>query len=126
MFSSALCLMENRFYLLLATVYVYILSVKFHKILILEHHKYVCTLSKIAKRIYRLSQLISTNPCTQERESKPAMLAAQEVNRCHTEVNLRNPLRTCIHFGFETQGRLHQKSKSGVSVAPQKGHVLQK
>ena len=26
-----------------------------------------------------------------------------------------------IHPGFETQGRCHQKSKTGVSVAPQKG-----
>ena len=44
------------------------------------------------------------------------------------EVNLRNPLhagdkagKRGIHPGFETQGRRHQKSKTGVSVAPQKG-----
>ena len=29
------------------------------------------------------------------------------------------------HSGFETQRRYHQKSKTGVSVAPQKAHVLQ-
>ena len=44
------------------------------------------------------------------------------------EVNLKNPLhvgnkahKQGIHPGFETQGRHHQKSKTGVSVAPQKG-----
>ena len=31
-----------------------------------------------------------------------------------------------IHPGFETQGRCHQKSKTGVSVAPQKGLVSSK
>ena len=43
------------------------------------------------------------------------------------EVNLRNPLhageearKPAIHPGFETQGRRHQKSKTGVSVSPQK------
>ena len=42
------------------------------------------------------------------------------------EVNLRNPLHAgdeaCkqeIHPGFDTQGRLYQKSKSGVPVASQ-------
>ena len=44
------------------------------------------------------------------------------------EVNLRNLLcavkearKLGIHPGFETQGRHHQKSKTGVSVASQKG-----
>ena len=31
-----------------------------------------------------------------------------------------------IHPGFETQGRRHQKSKTGVSVTPQKGLVSYK
>ena len=31
-----------------------------------------------------------------------------------------------IHPGFETQGRRHQKSKTGVSVAPQKGFMSSK
>ena len=31
-----------------------------------------------------------------------------------------------IHPAYETQGRRHQKSKSGVSVAPQKGLVSSK
>ena len=42
------------------------------------------------------------------------------------EVNLRNPvyigddaLKQRIDPGFETQGRRHQKSKTGVPVAPQ-------
>ena len=35
--------------------------------------------------------------------------------------------RKCqLHPGFETQGRRYQKSKTGVSVAPQKGHVSSK
>ena len=31
-----------------------------------------------------------------------------------------------IHSGFETQGKCHQKSKTGVSMAPQKGLVSYK
>ena len=31
-----------------------------------------------------------------------------------------------IHPGFETQGRRHKKSKTGVSVAPQKGLMSSK
>ena len=31
-----------------------------------------------------------------------------------------------IHPGFETQGRRHQKSKTGVSVAPRKGLMSSK
>ena len=49
------------------------------------------------------------------------------------EVNLRNSWhagdkahKQGIHPGFETQGRRHQKSKTGVSVAPQKGPVSSK
>ena len=56
------------------------------------------------------------------------MLAVKRSVGVTPEVNLRNPLHageeTCkrgIHSGFETQGRRHQKSKTGVSVAPQKG-----
>ena len=61
---------------------------------------------------------------------------ARKVTACHAgqgvapEVNLRNSLHASdkaakwgIHPGFETQGRCHQKSKTGVSVAPQKGLV---
>ena len=49
------------------------------------------------------------------------------------EVNLRNSWHTgdkaCkqgIHPGFETQGRRHQKSKTGVSVDPRKGLMSSK
>ena len=53
----------------------------------------------------------------------------QEVSRCCTiGENLKNPLHVdmeaCkrgIHSDFETQGRRHQKSKTGVSVVPEKG-----
>ena len=55
-------------------------------------------------------------------------LAAKRSGGVTPEVNLRNSLHTgdkaCkwgIHPGFETQGRHHQKSKTGVWVAPQKG-----
>ena len=47
---------------------------------------------------------------------------AQQVS--HQEVNLRNPLHVGdeaykggIHSGFDTQGKRHQKSRTGVSVA---------
>ena len=49
------------------------------------------------------------------------------------EMNLKNPLNAdteaCkrgIHPGFENQGRLHQKSKTGYQVAPQKGLMYYK
>ena len=49
------------------------------------------------------------------------------------DVNLRNSLyagrkarKRGIHPGFETQGRRYQKSKTGVSVAPQKGLMSSK
>ena len=49
------------------------------------------------------------------------------------QLNLRNLLpvddETCkkeIHYGFETQGRHHQRSKIGISVAHQKGLMSSK
>ena len=56
------------------------------------------------------------------------MLAVKRSAGVAPEVNLRNPLcagkDTCkqgIYPDFETQGRLHQKSTTGVSVTSQKG-----
>ena len=56
------------------------------------------------------------------------MLAVKRSAGVAPEVNLRNLLcagkiarKPGIHPGFGTQGRHHQKSKTGVSVAPQKG-----
>ena len=57
------------------------------------------------------------------------MLAAKRLACVSPEVNLREhvthtPLPSwnkTAHSGFETQRRRHQKSKTGVSVAPQKG-----
>ena len=53
-----------------------------------------------------------------------AMLATMKPVGVVLEVNLGNPLHTgekaCkqgIHPGFETKGRYHHKSKTGVSVA---------
>ena len=57
------------------------------------------------------------------------MLAAKRSAGVAQEVNFREHV-TCLpppssnkttHPGFETQRRRHQKSKTGVSVAPQKG-----
>ena len=66
-------------------------------------------------------------------ESKLTMLAMLAVKRSvdvASEVNLRNPLcggeKACklgIHPSFDTPGRCHQKSKTGVSVVRQKGLV---
>ena len=51
---------------------------------------------------------------------------APEVNLgvCVTHMPPPNVNKTA-HSGFEAQRRYHQKSKTGVSVAPRKGHVLQ-
>ena len=61
------------------------------------------------------------------------MLAAKRSAGVALEVNLRNPLhpgeKACkqgIHPGFKTQGRRHQKSKTGVWVTPQKGLMSSK
>ena len=49
-----------------------------------------------------------------------------EVNLREHVVNKSPPTANkAAHSGFETQKVCHQKSKAGVSVAPQKGHVLQ-
>ena len=47
----------------------------------------------------------------------------QEVGGCCTRGESEESIacRWWNHLGFETQGRLHQKSKTGVAVAPQKG-----
>ena len=57
-----------------------------------------------------------------------AMLDIQRSAGVTPEVNMRSPLhageqvlKSMIHPGFETQGRHHQKSKTGVSLAPQSG-----
>ena len=48
--------------------------------------------------------------------------ACQMVSRCHTRGKSEESVacKWGIHPGFETQCRHHQKSKTGVSVAPQK------
>ena len=58
-----------------------------------------------------------------------AMLAAKRSAGVAPEVNLCMPppsANQAAHSGFETQRRRHQKSKTGVSVAPQKGLVSAK
>ena len=59
-----------------------------------------------------------------------AMLDIQRSVGVTSEVNMRSPLhageqvlKSTIHPGFETQGRHHQKSKTGVSLAPQNGLI---
>ena len=72
-----------------------------------------------------------TNACTQvqvcELNSSAVMLAANRSAGVAWVVNLRNPLHTgdeeykqWSHHSFKTQGRGHQKSKTGVSVAHKK------
>ena len=63
------------------------------------------------------------------RDSLAAMLATKRSAGVAPEVNLREcvthtpppSLNKATNSGFETQRRRHQKSKTGVSVAPQKG-----
>ena len=63
-----------------------------------------------------------------------AMLATKRLAGVTPEVNLREhvtymplpSMNKAAYFGFETQGRHHQKSKIGLSVAPQKGLVSSK
>ena len=47
---------------------------------------------------------------------------APEVNPLHAG----DECKKGIHHGFKTQDRRHQKSKTGVSVAPQKGLMSSK
>ena len=64
-----------------------------------------------------------------EENGSVAMLAAKRLAGVAPEVNLgecvtRTPLPTinkAAHSGFETERTRHQKSKAGVTVAPQKG-----
>ena len=58
-----------------------------------------------------------------------AMLATKRLAGVAPKVNVREcvahmsppSMNKAAHSGFETQRRHHQKSKTGVSVAPQKG-----
>ena len=51
----------------------------------------------------------------------------QEVSSCHTRDESEESVTSKgIHPGIETQGRCHQKSKTGVSVDPQKGLMYSK
>ena len=66
------------------------------------------------------------------KDSLAAMLATKRSAGVVPEVNLRERV-TCMqssnkaaHSGFETHRKCHQKSKTGVSVAPQKGLVSSK
>ena len=59
------------------------------------------------------------------------MLAAKMSAGVAPEVNLMNQLhagneayKQGIQPGFETQGRYHEKSKTGISVAPQNVGIL--
>ena len=62
------------------------------------------------------------------------LLAVKRLAGVAPEVNLRNNISCMLlpstnkvaHLGFETQGRHHQKYKTGVSVAPQKGLISSK
>ena len=69
-----------------------------------------------------------------EENASATMLAAKRSAGVAPEMNLREHI-TCMplpnangaaHSGFETQRRHHQKSKTGVSMAPQKGLMSSK
>ena len=69
-----------------------------------------------------------------EENGLAAMLATKTLAGVTLGMNLREYV-TCMllpnankvaHSGYETQGRRHQKSKTGVSVAPQKGRMSSK
>ena len=60
-------------------------------------------------------------------------VSCQEASRCHLKwiwgihcVQARKYASQGIQPSFETQGRYHQKSKTGLSVAPQKGLMSSK
>ena len=82
------------------------------------------------KLFYNLRTIVSCNQVASEstwiKNGLAATLAAKKSAGVAPEVNLRNPLHAGdkafkwgIHHGFETQSRRHQKSKTGVLVAPQ-------
>ena len=54
------------------------------------------------------------------------MLAAKRSAGVAPEVNFRECVNKTAHSGLETQRRHHQKSKTGVSVVPQKGLMSSK
>ena len=62
------------------------------------------------------------------------MLAAKRSAGVAPKVNLREHVtrmpppssNKAAHFGFENQGRHHQKSETGISVAPKKGLMSSK
>ena len=66
-----------------------------------------------------------------EQIGSAVMLAAKRLAGIAPEVNVRKHVKCMLllsvnkiaNSGFETQRRRHQKSKTGVSVAPQKGIV---
>ena len=69
-----------------------------------------------------------------EEKGSAAMLAAKRSPGVAPDVNLRTHVTSIplpgvnksAHSGFETQRRHHQKSKTGVSVVPQKGLMSSK
>ena len=73
--------------------------------------------------------LVDTSASMWFQKTWAAMLSIKRLAAVTPQVNLRNSTqeRKCtsdIHPGFENQGRYYQKSKTGVSVAPQ--NVFQK
>ena len=64
-----------------------------------------------------------------EQNHSAAVLAAKKSAGVTPEVNLRKHVTSMLlismnkaaHYGFETQRICHQKSETGISVAPQKG-----
>ena len=66
-----------------------------------------------------------------DQKDSVALLTAKRTAGVILEMNLKNPLyagnkahKSRIHSGFKTQGRYHQKSKTGVSDVLQKYFLL--
>ena len=56
----------------------------------------------------------------------PARLTSSHLGRGESEESIARSTQARIHPGFKIQGRRLQKSKTGISMVPQKTDVLQK
>ena len=81
-------------------------------------------MSQKVKKV-QIAKLLLLHTCVSTciKNSLAVMLAAKRSAGVAPEVNMRNPLNTLIQTGFETHGRYHQRSKTRVSVIPQKALI---
>ena len=94
----------------------------------------VLSLDKTKEEIILLWRICQFDRYRNRRDGSAAMLAAKRLVGVAPEVNLMEYVPHMLlpivnkadHSGFETQRRHHQKTKTGVSVAPQKGPTSSK